>query len=110
MLLKELKYKKSTVLLIAIAHAIVSAFFWLWMGVVALGLGFKDKEKWTAWDSIQETVVPPVALSLTVPGRFITFQDPLGFGLIIPWLLNSILWSLVIVFLYTWYKSCKKAT
>jgi hypothetical protein len=95
---------------LGIGHAIASAVFWLWAGAVALGLGFKDRTSWTAWDHIQATVVPPVALTVTAPGRFF-FNNNLGWaGLVVPWLLNSLLWSVVLVCLWNILRTKRHAT
>ncbi len=88
------------VALLAAAHAAVSALFWVWMGAVALGLGFKDRATWTLWDHFQVEVVPTIGLTITSPGRFFFFGG--WTGIIVPWLINSFLWSVGFVAAYEW--------
>lgn len=77
---------------IAVAHAILSAIFWLWMGSVALGLGFKDRNEWSAWDHVQSLVVPSVGMILSFPGRLFS-EAHSGAHLLLVWLRNSMLWA-----------------
>jgi len=93
---------KKQIAWVALAHASISAIFWLWAGVIALGLGFKDKGAWTALDHIQVTIVPTIALIVTVPGRYFIFEGWLG--LLTPWLLNSFAWSVFLVIVYKLFK------
>lgn len=83
--------------LLALAHALVSAVLWWWALAVAVGLGFKDRPAWTAWDHIQAGVVPPLAFILSVPGRFFLDADAGWPGIVAPWVFNSILWATVAV-------------
>jgi predicted permease len=89
---------KKRIAWVALAHASISFVFWSWGGVVALGPGFKDKQIWTIFDQIQATVVPPIVFAITAPGRYFFFDGWLG--LLIPWLTNSLLWSVVLVIIY----------
>jgi hypothetical protein len=84
--------------LFSAAHAFLSLVLWVWTGAVAMGLGFKNPEKWTAWDHFQADVVPPFALAITAPGRFfLDSNSGWGIGIFLPWLLNSVLWATAIV-------------
>jgi hypothetical protein len=52
----------------------------VWLGPLtyaALGLGFKDKEKWSLLDHVLSATAAPVADVLTTPGRYISWD---GFG------------------------------
>jgi hypothetical protein len=52
-------------------HAIFTAFYWFGpLMYVALGLGFKDKEKWTILDQFLAIVAIPIANIMTTPGCF----------------------------------------
>ena len=75
------------------------------MAGVALGLGFKDKLAWSLWDHIQAAVVPPVALTLSLPGRLFLVKD--GPDLVFIFLANSLLWSLGITSIYSLMKAAK---
>jgi hypothetical protein len=91
------------VLWVADAHACVSFITWFWTLGIALGLGFRDGSARTAWDKIQSAVVPPIAFTITLPGRL--FLSPDLLGMLVPWLANSILWSVAIVLIYSVVKS-----
>jgi hypothetical protein len=87
--------RKWLIICIAIVHAALSALLWCWALAIAMGLGFKDKSTWTVWDHFQAFVVPEFAMTITIPGRF--FLSGSWYGLLMPWLANSILWSMVLV-------------
>jgi hypothetical protein len=93
-----------------LGHAIVSALFWLWAGAVALGLGFKDRTSWSAWDHFQAAVVPTAALAITSPGRFFLENGWGWVGLVVPWLINSCLWAVVLVFIWNLVLTKRRAT
>jgi sorbitol-specific phosphotransferase system component IIC len=81
----------------AVIHAAVTATFWFGpLMYVALGLGFKEKEKWTFWDHVLSVVALPVAEVLTMPGRFLVW-DGVG-GIVIPTLLTSAIWGVALSF------------
>jgi hypothetical protein len=89
------------VAVLTVAHATLSAALWLWTAGVA-GLGFKDRAAWTLWDNVQVSVVPPIALAITAPGRFLLFDG--WAGLVAAWLGNSLLWSIGLVGIYRWLR------
>jgi hypothetical protein len=79
----------------AFAHAAVTAAFWLGpLMYVALGLGFKDKEKWTLLDHALSVIALPVATVLTTPGRLFVW-DGAG-GIVIPALITSATWGVAL--------------
>ena len=93
------------IIVITITHAAISALLWFWMGAIALGLGFKDKNTWTVLDIFQSNVIPFIGLAITTPGRYFLSNNLVG--TILPWIINSLLWACIIVLLYTWRKSKK---
>lgn len=102
-ILEIISRRKIRIAWVALVHGILSAVFWVWAGTVALGLGFKDKQAWSVGDQIQATVVSQIALTITTPGRFLFFDGwP---GLLIPWLANSLLWSVALVLIYDLLRS-----
>ncbi|HYD61598.1 MAG TPA: hypothetical protein VEC35_14630 [Noviherbaspirillum sp.] len=84
--------------MISAAHAACTAILWFWMLGVA-GLGFKDRNAWTALDHLQATAIPTLALMLTAPGRFMMTTDSWA-GILIPWIANSLLWGAGIVLIF----------
>jgi hypothetical protein len=95
--------------LIAIGHAVVSAFLWMWaLGVT--GLGFKDRADWTTLDQLQAALVPALAFTITAPGRFFIEVAPGWWGIVLPWLLNSALWAALLVGLWSTVQRWRNAT
>ena len=84
-----------TVAKYALLHAFVTALVWLGpLTYVALGLGFKDKEKWSWIDQVVSELALPLANTLTSPGRYISW-DGIG-GFLIPALVTSFCWGVAI--------------
>lgn len=82
----------------AVAHAIFTALFWVGpLMYVGLGLGFKDRAKWTWLDTALAEWALPLANLLTSPGRSLTYNG-LG-GLLLPSVLTSSVWGVGIAFL-----------
>jgi len=77
-------------------HMAVCAVLWGWTLAVALGLGFKDRSTWTAFDHFQATVVPALASGLTIPGRLILDGASSGYVAIGVMMLNSLFWAIVL--------------
>lgn len=74
-------------------HMAVCATLWGWMLVVTLGLGFKDRSTWTAFDHFQAAVVPALASALTIPGRLFLGAVDNGYVFFGVMALNSLLWA-----------------
>ena len=71
-------------------HAACTALLWIWtLGVT--GLGFKDKAAWSAFDYLQATAIPMLALIFATPGRFAMTDQ--WVGILLPWIANSLLWG-----------------
>lgn len=83
------------------AHAALTAILWFWSLGIALGLGFKDKSKWSSFDHFQADVVPTLAKILATPGRFMMSDksDSL-MNMTVPWLANSVFWGACIVLVF----------
>jgi hypothetical protein len=94
----------------ATAHAMVSASVWIWALAAAMGLGFKDRAAWTTWDHLQADVVPLLAMILTSPGNYFLDFNAGWFGIVGPWLLNSILWAAIAVSVWSLLTGKRHAT
>ena len=79
----------------AVLHAVVTGAVWIGpLTYVALGLGFKEKEKWSLLDKIVSTIALPLADMLTTPGRYISWNGAGGF--LIPAIITSLCWGMTI--------------
>lgn len=84
-----------TVARYAVLHAVVTAAVWLGpLTYAGLGLGFKDKEKWSWLDQVISVIALPLANTLTTPGRYLSWDGAGGF--LIPALVTSLCWGAVI--------------
>lgn len=115
MLLKPNKRQVALIVVVSCVHALLSAFFWFFAFGVAMGLGFKDVERWTTADHILAAVVPKLALTLTLPARLLLEYESTkaimnGFMLLLALLANSLLWATVIVMFVLFLKRRLKAT
>ena len=87
---------RPTILRVWLWHAGVSVLLWVWtMGL--LGLGFKDRERWSMFDHLQVALVPSIAFAITMPGRLVFDYSQSWFALVGAWLLNSLLWAFILV-------------
>ena len=84
---------------VAAGHAVLSTALWIWMAGVT-GLGFKDHANWSAFDHAQASVVPLLALTITLPGRLLLPAVESGLALLALLLVNSIAWAVVLVIGY----------
>ena len=81
-----------------------SAALWIWMLGVALGLGFKDRSTWTAFDHLQDAVIPTLAGVLTMPGRMILDASDNAFVALGVMILNSLLWATALTAIFSGLK------
>ena len=96
--------------LLAVAHAVASALLWMWALGVSMGLGFKDRAAWTVLDHLQAAVVPALAFTLTAPGRLFLEAGAGWPWVVIPWLLNSVLWAMVLAAIWSFVPRRRNAT
>ena len=98
---REIAYKTCR---IAFMHLFACVFFWVWMGGVALGYGFVDRDQWSIWVHTKVYVIPKIALTLTFPGRLIFEQNDGWLWLLFVVASNSVLWAAIIVATLAFWK------
>ena len=87
---------RRTVIRIWLLHLAASVALFAWALVATLGLGFKDRSTWTAFDGFQATVAPLLASIVTLPGRWVGAVTNNGYVACGAMVLNSLLWAVAL--------------
>lgn len=80
-------------------HLVATVVLYFWTIGVALGLGFKDREKWTFLDRFSSAVIPDLCLIFAWPGRLVWETASDAYVAFTAFILNSVLWGTVLSFL-----------